>query len=62
VLGRHDRPAMAWTPADERLADAIPSYWVSFAKLEDPNGSGLAEWPAFTETKLLGLHARCSLA
>jgi para-nitrobenzyl esterase len=47
VLGRHDRPAMAWTAADEKLAEMVSSFWVNFAKTGDPNGSGLPEWPAY---------------
>jgi para-nitrobenzyl esterase len=48
VFGHHDRPVMAWTPTDEKLADIISSYWVNFAKSGNPNASGLPNWPAFT--------------
>lgn len=39
-----DRP---WEDVDYRVADQVSSYWVNFATTGDPNGSGLAHWPAF---------------
>jgi para-nitrobenzyl esterase len=32
---------------DQQLAETISNYWVNFTKTEDPNGSGLPEWPAY---------------
>ena len=46
TLDSTDRP---WEPADRRLADTMTSYWASFAAAGDPNGAGLAGWPAFDE-------------
>jgi para-nitrobenzyl esterase len=43
-LGRSDRP---YTEVDQRVADAMSSYWVNFATTGDPNGEGLPPWPAW---------------
>jgi para-nitrobenzyl esterase len=36
------------SPEDQALSDKISSYYVNFAVTGDPNGKGLAKWPAFT--------------
>jgi para-nitrobenzyl esterase len=36
-----------WTDVDRRIADMLSSYWTNFAKASNPNGPGLASWPAY---------------
>jgi para-nitrobenzyl esterase len=45
TLNQSQRP---WTDQDRKIADMLGSYWVNFMKTGDPNGKGLAQWPAFT--------------
>jgi para-nitrobenzyl esterase len=40
-------PPRAWTDLDHQVSDMLSSYWVNFATNGDPNGKGLAKWPAF---------------
>ena len=35
------------TPADEQAARPVNAYWVEFTKTGNPNGPGLASWPAY---------------
>jgi para-nitrobenzyl esterase len=41
----------AWTDLDHQVSDMLSSYWVNFAANGDPNGKGLAKWPAFDDRK-----------
>lgn len=43
-----DQDRFGWTAGDRRLAEAMAAYWTNFVKQGDPNGPGLAYWPAFT--------------
>jgi para-nitrobenzyl esterase len=42
-------PPRAWTDVDHQVSDTLSSYWVNFATNGDPNGKGLAKWPAFDD-------------
>ena len=41
-----DRP---FTGADHKIAETMSSYWVNFVTTGNPNGAGLANWPAVDE-------------
>ena len=41
----------AWTDLDHQVSETLSSYWVNFATNGDPNGKGLATWPAFNDRK-----------
>ena len=45
TIHKMDRP---WEPVDDQVSDAMSSYWVNFATTGDPNGKGLATWPAYS--------------
>jgi para-nitrobenzyl esterase len=34
-------------PVDQKVSDAVSSYWMNFAASGDPNGKSLANWPAY---------------
>jgi len=34
---------------DRVISDAMGTYWTNFAKYGDPNGKGIAKWPAFSD-------------
>ena len=40
----------AVTARDAAVAKATHAYWVNFGKSGDPNGAGLAKWPAYAAT------------
>jgi len=44
-------PPRAWTDLDHQVSDMLSSYWVNFAANGDPNGKGLAKWPAYDDQK-----------
>jgi para-nitrobenzyl esterase len=44
----------AWTNLDHQVSDMLSSYWVNFATNGDPNGKGLAKWPAYNDKKSAG--------
>ena len=59
TLGRFSGPAAliaAPRPEDRAMSELMSSYWVNFAKTGDPNGPGLPQWPAFTESAQTVMH------
>jgi para-nitrobenzyl esterase len=51
VFDHLDQEPWRWSKADRRVAEEMSSYWVNFAKSGNPNGPGLPQWPAFTNTE-----------
>ena len=47
VFNQHDQHP-EWTDADRALADAMATYWVSFARSSRAGGQGLPSWEGFT--------------
>jgi para-nitrobenzyl esterase len=37
--------------SDLEISEAMGTYWTNFAKIGNPNGKGVPEWPAFNEEK-----------
>jgi para-nitrobenzyl esterase len=40
----------SFMPEETTISDQIQTYWTNLAKKGDPNGTGLLEWPKFSET------------
>jgi para-nitrobenzyl esterase len=42
-----DPAGVTYSAADKRLSSEMQRYWVNFATTGNPNGAGLAAWPAY---------------
>jgi para-nitrobenzyl esterase len=45
------RPGSTLSPEDLEVSRMAQSYWVNFAKTDDPNGTGLPAWPRHDPSK-----------
>jgi para-nitrobenzyl esterase len=50
VFGALDSKKAAWAPEDRKASEEIAGYFANFVKTGNPNGGGLARWPAFAKT------------
>jgi enterochelin esterase family protein len=45
----NDLPHETPSATDRVISDVMVTYWTNFAKYGDPNGKGIAQWPAFSD-------------
>jgi para-nitrobenzyl esterase len=50
VFKHVDKSSPEATPSDAEISEAMATYWTNFAKYGHPNGKGVPEWPAFSES------------
>ena len=49
MFGQLDSKAgIPWRPEDRQLSERMQNYWTNFAKVGDPNGTGLPQWPKYS--------------
>lgn len=48
VFRNFDRVPLPWTKQDREAGKLMQRYWINFARTGDPNGAGLAPWPAYS--------------
>ena len=56
MFGNLANPVAPPSEADRALSALMSRYWVNFAKSGDPNGPGLPDWPAFSDTAPKVMH------
>ena len=44
------------TKSDREISEAMATYWTNFAKTGHPNGDGVPNWPAFSDTNPVVMH------
>ncbi|MEO6851304.1 MAG: carboxylesterase family protein [Mucilaginibacter sp.] len=49
VFGTLNTASPQTSKTDVEISDAMGTYWTNFAKYGDPNGTGVPQWPAFSQ-------------
>ena len=56
VFGTQDTVQRPWTPDDRALSKTMMNYWANFVRSGNPNGEGLAHWPAYDDANDTMMH------
>lgn len=63
ALGNLDsNTVFVWTPEDRAVSATMQGYFANFIKTGDPNGAGLAKWPAYNKGRRMVIDVKSRAA